>query len=428
MSHLNKIVRRVLLEAAPVADEPQASAQGTQPRVRAAAKRVKGENAVSPDSHVDPSAYVEGTSVGYQDPAADVLQGQKFTVSQIANSLANGVFAGDPRYPQRKPEASEFDEAEREARQYKSGDGLKSQVLGDSAVSNSQVFAGSTVWNSAVSESAVGNAAISGGSVTKSRIINAKLTDCTTLNDSLVGSTVDRVDDTRGPRHLTAISSKFDNASAIATVPATITTSHLEKSKIRLSRAGSRIDKSTIVNSRVILSGGARDSIIKYADIADASIGYALAGTDDESAHCDVVIKGTSGSLVFIRDAVITDSATIVATKGEAPQITGYPQQKAIIEGHAKVYDSAHVAGRVSGNAEVFGNAKVEGNATITGTCRVGGTARMTKGTYSSGEYMEGTFTGGDEAYSLASRAKRAVTSAGDAISAGVKGLLDGED
>ena len=91
MSHLNKLVRRVLLEADAKSQtaqvEPQKAASASQPKIKAAARAVKGrENAIAPASYVDPSAYVVGTTVGFGNSTmADVKaqRAQKASASVI---------------------------------------------------------------------------------------------------------------------------------------------------------------------------------------------------------------------------------------------------------------------------------------------------------------------------------------------------------
>lgn len=422
MSHLSKIVRSVLSEAAPAASEPQSSAGRVQ-KPMSAAKKAKGENAISPNSYVDPGAFVERSSVGFGDKAADVHEVMKKynkdTPQRMAFRDVNGIQWNDPHVGKQQPSSNDIERAKEYFREALQGEIEKSQVLGDSAVSDSIVCRGSTVKDSAVSdsyvqesqlsgvavagESYIVRSRVSGGSISgKSHINNANLTDCNLTEKSSAGSS-------------TIMYSSLVNSSVNATVPKTLVTqTSMKRSYVTLSRAGSRVSSSKLTNTSINLSGGARDSYVIGADIEDSEVG-------EYARVCDVVIKGLSSSRVFISNALIRDSATIIATKGAAPQITGYPQQKAIIEGHAKVYDSAHVAGRVSGRAEVFGNAKVEANAHITGNCRVGGTAHMAKGTYQTGEYMEGSYTGGDEENDLETRANIAI---GDAVYKAEKGVV----
>ena len=455
MSHLNKLVRRVLLEADAKSQtaqvEPQKAASASQPKIKAAARAVKGrENAIAPASYVDPSAYVVGTTVGFgnstmadvkaqraQKASASVIdQDIAFIAHDIAVSRAGRGGANPP-----EPDQSDYDAARKYTVERHQGERLKSQILGDSAVSDSTIGAGSTVSNSAVSEGVLTDSKVSGGFVTSSRVMSSNLLDCK-LTDAAVNSanlTGCKVSessvesDMPGKNALTAQYSSFINrASVYATVPCTVVSSVVENSSIRLGRSGSKIYGSRIKNADISLTGGARVSMISSADIEGASIGgtgYAMgfphSSTMDSS--CDVVIKGASGNPVYIRNAEIRESATIIATKGKAPQITGYESQFAVVEGRAKVYDSAHVAGRVSGNAEVFGNAQVEANATITGDCRVGGTAIMTKGTYTTGEYMEGTHTGGDDGNTSIRIQKKVKDAVGTAVSS-LKSLAGVED
>ena len=121
MSKLNSIVRRVLLEAdaqgqTPPSD-PQASAPAAQPKIKAAAKAVK--NAISPNSFVDPSAYVENSSIGYDGATVDdVMKSRKMYGTESAQQLAfkrvNGIQWDDPRVKHQAPSQSDIDEVEEE--------------------------------------------------------------------------------------------------------------------------------------------------------------------------------------------------------------------------------------------------------------------------------------------------------------------------
>ena len=85
MSHLNKIVRRVLLEASPVVqggaititgkpspDEPQDAAPAAQPRGKAAAKKVKIDNAIAPSAKVDLESEIVNSSIGYDKSPEEI--------------------------------------------------------------------------------------------------------------------------------------------------------------------------------------------------------------------------------------------------------------------------------------------------------------------------------------------------------------------
>ena len=80
MSNLNKIVRRVLLEASPVVqgggmlitgkpgpDEPQEAGTDAQAPVKSAVKQVKIDNAIAPGVKIDPGAFIKSSSIGYGD-------------------------------------------------------------------------------------------------------------------------------------------------------------------------------------------------------------------------------------------------------------------------------------------------------------------------------------------------------------------------
>ena len=383
MSHLNKIVRRVLHEAAPIvqgggmlitgkadAEEPQDAASPAQAKVDAGAKKVKIDNAISPKAKVDPSAYVVSSSIGYNRRPQDIIRLRKTTPRDIRLGL---VPAGE----------------EWEVEEAKTG-GDSSQVIGDSAVSESRVHSNSIVKNSAVSDSRVNSSTLSSCDLSNAVVIATSLDSCKVRNRStLHGSQVNSED--RSGRHLTAMYSSFDDTSVIGS--GTISSTKMTSCPgVKLEGKKTRIAGSTISNTSVYLSEtGSRPGIISVADIDDSVIGK-------EEVGSAVIIKGLPGAAVDIGYAHIKDSASVVATRaGKPPKVIGFPTQPAVVSGFAKVYDSAYVSGKVEENAEVFGDAKVEGLATIKGSCKVSGTAVMVSGVFTKGEFTEGRHEDGDE-------------------------------
>ncbi len=388
MSQLNKIVRRVLLEASPVvqggglvitgkpgADEPHDAATPAQTKVTAAAKQVKIDNAISPKARVDPSAYVESSSIGYNRRPQDIIR-------------------------LRKMKPRDADE-ERDIEDAKTG-GDSSQVIGDSAVSDSRVHTNSIVKNSTVSDSRVNSSTLSSCDLSNAVVVSSSLDSCKVRNSSTINgfsrgaetqTDFEERQSAAAPtrRHFKAMYTSFD--SVYATGNGTISTSKLSKcGEISLEGAKTRIAGSTITGTIVFLDeSGRRPGTISVADIDESEIGVKTVGSS-------VIIKGIPGTAVDIGYAHIKDSASVIATKaGKPPKVIGFPTQPAVVSGYAKVYDSAYVSGKVEENAEVFGDAKVEGLATIKGNCKVGGTAVMVSGVFTKGEYMEGRHEGGDE-------------------------------
>ena len=367
MSHLNKLVRRVLLEATPVVqggaitvtgkpgpDEPQGVAPVAQPRVKAAAKKIKINNAIAPSAKVDPSAYVESSSIGYIKPPEEI------------NRLLTPR-KGDPPF-------SGIEQAIAKTRSD------ATQILGDSAISESQVHSESVVKDSAVSSSHVGMSRVTSCELTGATLSAARLDTCKVrAGTTIAGMPV------KTP--LIAMYATFDGGYQKIQGSGTISTSKLSGCKrVDLFSEKTRIAGSTITLSDVSLkeSGGIAGTI-SVADI-------------DQSRISGVVtIKGMPGTAVDIGYAEIISNAKVIATKpGKPPRVIGFPTQPAVVMDNAKVYDSAFVSGRVEGDAQVFGEARVEGLATIGGDCKVGGTAVMVSGEYRRGVYMEGRHEGGE--------------------------------
>jgi hypothetical protein len=379
MSQLNSIVRRVLLEATPVVqggaitvtgkpgpDEPQDAAPVAQPRVKAAAKKVKIDNAIAPNAMVDPGVYIESSSIGYDKPPEEINRLLKTTpkkgdLSQLQFDVEDTKSRSDVLY------ASVMFGA--------------TQILGDSAIAESQVHSESVVKDRAVSRSHVGmsrvtSCELTGATLSAARIDSCKVRAGTTIAGKLVKTP------------LIATYATFDGGYQLIQGSGTISTSKLSGCKnVDLYSEKTRIAGSTITLSDISLKevGGVAGTI-------------SLADIDQSRIQGGVTIKGLPGAAVNIGFANIVGNAKVITTKpGKPPRVIGFPAQPAVVMDNAKVYDSAYVSGRVEGDAEVFGEAQVEGLATISGDCKVGGTAVMVSGVFTKGEFTEGRHEDGDE-------------------------------
>ena len=380
MSNLNKIVRRVLLEASPVVqgdgmlitgkpgpDEPQEVGTDAQAPVKSAVKQVKIVNAIAPGVKIDPGAFIESSSIGYSAGPVTI----------------NSMLKKDPRQ-------IEYGLYRREIEVVKATSDT-SQIVGDCAISKSKVYNKSVVKNSVVSDASVEDSSVDSCEITVSSVAHVKLDTCHVRNlANLRGDDFDS--------KLTAMYSTFDLVQVRGR--GTISQSKLSASSAFYQKTGgevnlldvkTRIASCTITETSISLyeSGGRSGSII-LADIDQSMIGDSSGGA--------VTIKGVSGSPVDIGYAEITGNASIIATKSGKPiKVIGFPDQPAIVSGNAKVYGSAYVSGKVEEHAEVFDEAQVMRWTTIRGNCKVGGTAVMVSGVYTTGVFMEGRHEGGDE-------------------------------
>lgn len=374
MSHLNKLVRRVLLEASPVVqggaititgkpspDEPQDAAPVAQPRVKAAAKKVKIDNAIAPSAKVDPGAYIESSSIGYSKPPEEI--------NALLKMTPRSGRGGRPVPP--NPADVEDAKSRSDA----------TQILGDSGIVDSRVHGDSVVKDSAVSDSNVYMSSVSSCVLTKATLSAAKLNTCyVRAGTAIVGALANTP--------LIAMYVTFDGGYQRIQGSGTISTSKLSGCKdVYLDGV-----KTLIAGSTITLSG------VSLEEVGGVSGTISVADIDQSRISGGVTIKGIPGTAVDIGYANITGNAKVIATKpGKPPRVIGFATQPAVVMDNAKVYDSAFVSGRVEGDAQVFGEANVEGLATIGGDCKVGGTAVMVSGEYTRGVYMEGRYESGEE-------------------------------
>lgn len=256
-------------------------------------------------------------------------------------------------------------------------------IQGDSSIANSGIFDGSHVIDSEIESSLIFG---------RSTVKSSKMKAAYVRESTLTGMTV---------------KGGGDNAAA------DIIKSTLENSWIS---GKGHIEDSTLRGAARVTNPNINSSVVVGSEIRDESYlfdAHILGGSVERSR-----ITSSTVAYVEIVDSYIDgQSVRITCTQGggayiglaqviEGAQITGSPQiigleaggkkQLASIKGMAQISGSPKISGTVSGQASVSGNAEVHGLAVIKGNCRVSGTARMISGTFTSGEYTEGTHEGGD--------------------------------
>ena len=420
MSHLNKIVRRVLLEASPVVqggaititgkpspDEPQDAAPAAQPRGKAAAKKVKIDNAIAPSAKVDLESEIVNSSIGYDKSPEEINRLLKATPKKVrspedierARARAGGYSSGARSGVEVREDDYAREEFFNNKRLVSDIADAKSrsdatEILG-SAIAGSKVHGASKVKDSAVSDSNVYMSSVSSCELTQATLSAAKLSTCyVRAGTTIVG--------TLANTPLIALYVTFDGGYQRIQGSGTISTSKLSGCKdVHLDGVKTRIAGSTITLSDVRLEekGGVAGKI-------------SLADIDQSRIEGGVTIKGIDVK-IDIGYADISGNAKVIATKpGKSPRVIGFDTQPAVVMGNAKVYDSAFVSGKVMGDAQVFGEAQVAGLATISGDCKVGGTAVMVSGEYTRGVYMEGRHEDGEGPNTLTGMISKGLKSA----------------
>ena len=267
--------------------------------------------------------------------------------------------------------------------EYKSKDGTPCSITGDSAISDSAVFSGSEVHNSALSNSNINFSTLRDCEVTQSTVkLRSNVTNCIVRETFLAG-----IDAKYSLFENTHVNFNYSNP----------TSANYAQGKLFFGK----ITTSKFYNCDLTFSHGMiAGSTLNKVDINDtgSDCTILLANVDDTKIYGKIVIKGDVKP-VEIGYAVISGTCQIYGVKGKSPKVIGVTATQPVrVEGNAKVYENAWVSGVVKDNATVFGSAQVHGQATIAGDCKVGGTAVMKVGTYTKGVYMSGEHTGGDAA------------------------------
>lgn len=257
-------------------------------------------------------------------------------------------------------------------------------IQGDSSVANSGVFDGSQVIGSEIESSLIlGRSTIKGSKMHAAYVRESTLTGMTVKGGD-VGATAADI-----------VKSTLENSWVSGQ-------GHIEDSTVR---GAARITNPNI-NSSVVVGAEIRDESYLFEAHVLGGIVERSRITSSTVAYVEIVDSYIEGQNVRIACAQGSGAYIGLAEVIEGAQITGSPQiiglaeggkkQLASIKGMAQISGSPKISGKVLGNAQVSGNAEVHGLAIIKGDCKVSGTARMISGTFTTGEYTEGTHEGGD--------------------------------
>lgn len=311
MQNLNKIARRVLLEAAPAAldGEFQDGALVVTGKSSAIEKRdaelSRIKNYISPNAHVDPDAFIEHSIIGYR----------------YMNARADKAAVGDD-----------------------------TQIIGDSAVSASLV-SDSIVKNSVVSESGVRSTTLTGCDLAYSTVVGSKLKSCTVHKRSDVSG-------------ITASNSSFEESNVRGEGGSVIRGSALTSCPVDL-RAKSVIEYCTVANTKIKIENGAITSAIIDKSALGGSI--RIRGTED----AEVVIKDSqvSGNAAIFASkpgqapqligAIVSENANV----SDGAFVSGRVKGNAVVFGNARVESEAIIMGkcRVGGTAVMVSGVWEEG-------------------------------------------------------------------
>jgi hypothetical protein len=339
MRNLNKIVRRVLLEAAPTAldgefqDGALVVTGKPSPDEERDAELARIENYISPNAHVDPGAFIEHSIIGYR----------------FMNARVNKSDVGDD-----------------------------TQIMGDSAVSASLV-SDSIVKNSVVAESGVRSAALTDCDLAYSDVRRSKLKSCTLRDRSSVSG-------------ISASNSSFEATNVRGGVGDRVGESVIRGSELTrcpdvILSGKSIIEYCTVANTKIEIENGA---------VTSATI-------DKSALSDSIRIRGAEGSEVVIKNSQISGNAAISATKtGQAPQLIGAivsenanVSDSAFVSGRVKGNAVVFGNARIEPEAIIMGKCRVGGTAVmVSGVWEEG---LYTEGRHVKGERHERLYTPGPE-------------------------------